>query len=81
MKLKKKNNIEDRIKNVLSAVFGISTMEIDDNSSPNSIKSWDSLKHMNMIVALEEEFEIEFSDNEILDMMNYKMIREITTSK
>ena len=34
-----------------------------------------------IVVALEEEFEIEFLDDEIIDMMNYRLIREITTSK
>ena len=75
------NKIEERIKNVMSAVFEISGVEIKNDSSPDTIESWDSLKHMNLIVALEEEFEMEFTDDEILDMMNYKLIESIILDK
>jgi acyl carrier protein len=74
------NKIEDRIKCVMSAVLEISADEINDESSPNSIESWDSLKYINLIVALEEEFEIEFTDNEISEMINFSLIKEIIKS-
>ena len=70
-----------RIKNVISSVFEISESDINDDSSPDTIESWDSLKHMNLIIALEEEFKVELTDNEILDMMNYKSIESIITGK
>ena len=65
------NMVEDRIKNVMSAVFEIPVNQIKDNSSADTIESWDSLKHMNLVVALEEEFDTEFTDDEIIEMMNY----------
>ena len=72
-----KNKLEDRIKNVMSSVFELPVEQINENSSPDTIGSWDSLKHMNLIVALEEEFGMEFSDDEILEMLNYKLIKNI----
>ena len=68
------NNIEDRLKNIMSSVFGIPKNDIQDNASPDTIDSWDSLKHMTLIIALEEEFETEFGDSDIIEMMNYKLI-------
>ena len=76
-----KDKIEDRIMNVMSAVIGIPADEINDESSTDSIESWDSLKHMNLVVALEEEFEIEFKDDEIIEMMNYPLIIEVLKNK
>ena len=75
------NMVEDRIKNVMSAVFEIPVNQIKDNSSADTIESWDSLKHMNLVVALEEEFEIEFKDDEIIEMMNYPLIIEVLKNK
>ena len=75
------NKLEDRIKNIMSAVFEIPEEQIKDNSSPDTIGSWDSLKHMNLIIALEEEFKVEFTDNEIIEMMNYSLIKSIITGK
>ena len=73
--------MEDRIKKVMSDVFNIDVSLINNESSPDNIENWDSLKHMNLIVALEEEFEIEFDDEEIVDSMNYALIVIILKSK
>ena len=75
------NKKKERIKNVMSAVFEIPEEQIKNDSSPDTIGSWDSLRHMNLIVALEEEFKVELTDDEILDMMNYKSIESIITGK
>ena len=73
--------MENRIKNVMAAVFEIPVDEITDESSPDNIESWDSLKHMNLIVALEEEFGVQFTDEEIVEMMNYSLIKLILSKK
>ncbi len=66
--------MEDRIKAVVSAVLNISIDDINNDSSPDTIESWDSLKHMNLIVALEEEFEIIFDEEDFEDMLNFQLI-------
>ena len=75
------NKKKERIKNVMSAVFEIPEEQIKNDSSPDTIGSWDSLRHMNLIVALEDEFKVELTDDEILDMMNYKSIESIIIGK
>ena len=66
--------IEERIKNVISNVFGIEQHLVSENSSPDTIESWTSLGHMNLVVALEEEFKVQFNDMQIIEMMNYSLI-------
>jgi acyl carrier protein len=68
------NTIEERIKNVMSVVFEVPVRQIKDNASPDLIKSWDSLKHMNLVIALEEEFDCEFTDSEAVELLNYQLI-------
>ena len=75
------NKLSERIKKVMSAVFEIPVEQIKDDSSPDIIDSWDSLKHMNLVVALEEEFKTEFTEDEILEMMNYALIKSILMEK
>ncbi len=65
----------------MAVVFEVPTEQINDESSPDTIESWDSLKHMNLVVALEEEFETEFSNDEIVEMMNYLLIIEVLKNK
>mgnify|MGYP006141606311 CR=1 FL=1 len=73
--------METKIKNVMVSLFEMPIEEINNESSHDSIDNWDSLTHMNLIVALEEEFNIEFDDIEITEMMNFKLIREIIANK
>lgn len=61
----------------MSAVFEVSVTDITDNSSVDSIESWDSLKHLNLILALEEEFNVTIPDEEVGNLMNYKLIEII----
>jgi acyl carrier protein len=39
--------------------------EINEDSSADSIEQWDSLRHLNLVLALEEEFGISIPDEEV----------------
>jgi len=69
--------MRDRIKKIMSIVFITPLEQINDDASPDTIESWDSLKHMSLVVALEEEFDIEFKDKHIAEMLNLKIIELI----
>ena len=73
--------MENKIKNVMSAIFNIDVNEINQDSSPDNIDNWDSMAHMNLIVGLEEEFNLEFDETEISEMMNLKLICLIVSEK
>jgi acyl carrier protein len=64
----------ERIKQVMSVVFEISPDQINENTSIDNIGNWDSLKHLNLILALEEEFGISIPDEEVGDLVNFKLI-------
>ena len=69
--------MEAKIKEVISNIFGTPLNEINGQSSPDTIENWDSINHMKLITALEEEFDVEFTDEEILEMQNVKLIKYI----
>ncbi len=68
--------MQARVLNVVSQVLGIPVDAITDDSSPESIEAWDSLKHMNLVLALEEEFDIRFSDERIVAMLSVRSIKD-----
>lgn len=75
------NEVEKTIKQVMSACFDVPVEDILDDASPDTIGSWDSLSHMNLVLALEEEFKTEFTDKEIVEMMNFRLIVEVVNNK
>ena len=66
--------MKDKVKKIISGVFNLQIDSINDDASPENILNWDSLNHMNLIVSLEEEFSIRFSDKEIGEMLNLELI-------
>ena len=66
--------ISERIKQVMGVVFDISPDQINEDSSIDNIENWDSLKHLNLILALEEEFVISIPDEEVGNLVNFKLI-------
>lgn len=70
-------SIKERILQVMATVFETEVAALNENSSTDSIEAWDSLKHLTLILALEEEFAISIPDEEVGELVNYKLI-EIT---
>ena len=75
------NILENRIKNVMSAVFEIPANNVNDKLSPDTVESWDSLKHLQLILSLEDEFEIIFNSDEIAAILSFDSIRSIIKEK
>ena len=74
-------DVKDKILAVMAAVFEIGVFNIPENAAPELIDEWDSLKHMSLIVALEEEFSIRFTDKEMTYLLNLELILHIISSK
>jgi len=68
--------MNDRVFKVVSQVLNVPLAQINLESSPDNLKSWDSLKHMNLVLALEEEFDVQFSEDQIVDMLDIGLILE-----
>ena len=76
-------NIDERIKDVMSAVFGVDVDTINEDSSQDNIEGWESIRTLDLIVALEEEFGVTIPLEEVGNMTNFKYIKltidELTT--
>ena len=79
----KLNSDEIKIKviDVISNVFNIEKSKINQKMDSDNMDGWDSLKHMNLIIALEEEFNINFQDFEIIQINSFKKIIEVITGR
>lgn len=66
--------MENKIKEIMSNVFNVPVEEITTDSSPDTIETWDSLSHMNLILALEQNLGVSFTPEETIEMMSYELI-------
>ena len=74
-------DIKLSVKKVMQNVLSIDEIAINENSSTETITSWDSLRHIQLVVSLEEEFEIEFTDGEIPELTSFSSIIKTINSR
>ena len=66
--------MDDRVKAVMAAILKVPRESLDRESSPDSIESWHSVNHLKLMMALEEEFDVSFTEDQIVDAMNFRLI-------
>ncbi|MCK2055478.1 acyl carrier protein [Methylobacterium sp. 37f] len=66
---------EMKLKSVIAAILEIDENSIDQNTSMDNVESWDSIKHMDLILAVEEEFGVSVPDEEAADLTSYALIK------
>jgi len=62
---------------VFSTALDIPLAEINDQLAYNTIKKWDSISHMGLIVALEKHYNIMLDTDDIIDMSSVLKAKEI----
>jgi acyl carrier protein len=65
-----KANVLELVRNVASDIFGIPADKITAESSPETIERWDSVQHLNLVLALEEKVNVQFEPEDIEQMKN-----------
>jgi acyl carrier protein len=62
------NDIRNRVQKVFRDVFDDPTIIVTEHTTAADIPTWESLTHINLVVALEEEFGIQFTSAEVTSM-------------
>ena len=71
----------DQIRSMASDLFGVPSEQITVASSPQTIETWDSIQHLNLVLALEEKFSLQRSPEEIEQMKNIGETAKLIESK
>lgn len=76
-------NVEvlERLTNVFRSVFDDEEINITRETTADDIEDWDSLEHINLLVAVEQEFNMKFNMNEVGNMKNVGDMVDIIISR
>jgi acyl carrier protein len=64
------DQLRSRLTQTFRDVFDDSGLVISDGMTAEDVEQWDSLSHINLIVALEREFRIKFTTGEVGNLKN-----------
>jgi acyl carrier protein len=65
----------------VSDIFAVSLESVTADSSPETIESWDSIQHLNLVLALEEKFNLQLSPEEMEQMRSVAQIVALLEAK
>ena len=68
-----KNDLDVRLEKILKEVFQVE--KIDLNFSMDEIPEWDSFKHYEVIIAIENEFKIKLSMSDTIEIISIPIIK------
>lgn len=75
------SDIDEKIVNVISKIVNMPVTEVLENFESGKYIFWDSITHLNLIFALEEELDVSFEEEDIVKMNDYNEIRAVISSK
>ena len=65
-----KEEIYERLNTVFRDVFDDDEIEVNEYTTSDDIEDWDSLEHINLVAAVEQEFGVKFTMAQVMGMKN-----------
>lgn len=73
--------IKDKVFEIIANVLNVNASEITLESTVGDFPSWDSLGQLNILQSVQDEFEIEFEPEEMMDIEDVNDVIKAVESK
>ena len=67
--------IDARLHAIFQTLFGPGVTRLSESDSPETIDGWDSMNHLSLMLALEDEFGVSFDAEDIANLVSVGAIR------
>jgi acyl carrier protein len=74
-------DFEDKLLDILSKVFLLDTDKITDDLRRKDFEPWDSMNHLIIVSEIENQFEIFFEDEEVVELWTVGDIKKVLENK
>ena len=65
-----REEVYKRLNNVFRDIFDDETIELNDETTADDVDGWDSVEHINLVVAIQEEFDFKIPVGKVVTMKN-----------
>ena len=73
--------IFEKVRGIAADVLQVAPASLTAESSPQTIETWDSVMHLNLVLALEEQFGFQLEPEEVEEMKNIGAIAALVERK
>jgi acyl carrier protein len=81
LQITQNKRVLSKVLSIAADVFEVPADTLNAGSSPDTIGTWDSLHHLNFVVALEEGFGVQFSPEEIEQLLSIELTTSLVEEK
>jgi acyl carrier protein len=68
---------DTKLKQTLAQVLGVPESGIGDETSMDTVPQWDSLKHLNLVLAIEEQFGVSLTEEQSFEILSYPLAKAV----
>lgn len=72
---------EQRLLSIFREIFDDPDLQISRSTTASDVENWDSLTHINLIVAIEREFKIKLTTSEVAKLQNVGDLMQLIEHK
>jgi acyl carrier protein len=72
---------EDKLKRIVADVLEVEPGTIGPDFSMDTVEQWDSLRHLTLVLAIEDEFGISVPDEEAANITSWPLIRLVVAEQ
>lgn len=66
--------MREDLQRIMAEVFRTDISNINENLIQKDVEFWDSLRHLNLIIELEQKYDVSFEPEEISDMTSFEKV-------
>ena len=75
------DEVEIQIMKIFSQVVDVPLASVSITMTPSDVENWDSMKHVMLLLAVESDFDLKFSDIEMVSIGTLKELIDLVKSK
>jgi acyl carrier protein len=75
------DSVLHQVRQIAVDIFNLPLEAVTPQSSPDTIENWDSLRHVILVLALEQTFNLQFCPEAIAEMLNIERIASLVEEK
>lgn len=75
------NDIDARLQTIARDVFSDDLLVLTDSMKAGEVSGWDSFGHVNFMLSVENEFDVEFSEDDFVGFEDIGGLKKILAEK
>lgn len=75
------DSVLERVRRIAADIFTLDLTAVPASASRDTVSAWDSVAHVNLVLAVEQQFDVQFLPEEMLEMLSIELLAMLVEEK